>query len=154
MIQLSKVSGFRPIITTASLSNVEYLKSLGATHVFDRKLSAEELKVQIQAVTNVPIRHVYDSISTKSTQETGLAIVDDGGSLALVLPAAVTSTEAKTVFQVAGWHRKPENLPLTEPFYHDIVKGFFEKGILKVGIPLQIISVSSLNVRVHLAKRH
>jgi hypothetical protein len=94
----------------------------------------EELNAQIKTVTDAPIKHVYDSISIKSTQEIGLAVLDNGGSLAIVLPAAVTSTE-KTVFQVTGWHRKPSNLPLTESFYHDIVKDFFEKGILKVSYP-------------------
>lgn len=145
VIQLAKLSGLNPIIATASLSNAEYLKSLGATHVFDRKLSAEELKAQINSVTDTPIRHVYDSVSIKSTQEIGFSILDNGGSLALVLPATVTSTEAKTVFMVNGWPRKPDNLPLTELFYHDIVKGFFENEILKVSNTSASRSVSSLD---------
>ncbi|HEV7737525.1 MAG TPA: hypothetical protein VGO47_09170, partial [Chlamydiales bacterium] len=36
-IQLAKLSGFSPIATTASTHHTDYLKSLGATHVIDRK---------------------------------------------------------------------------------------------------------------------
>ena len=36
VIQLAKLSGFSPIITTSSLAHADYLKSLGATYVLDR----------------------------------------------------------------------------------------------------------------------
>ncbi|EJF64045.1 GroES-like protein [Dichomitus squalens LYAD-421 SS1] len=40
-IQWGRLSGFSPIITTASLKNTELLKSYGATHVLDRNLSVD-----------------------------------------------------------------------------------------------------------------
>lgn len=135
VIQLAKLSGLSPIITTASLSNSEYLKSLGATHVFDRNLPADALKTQVHSVSSgALIKYVYDCVSIESTQKAGLALLDEGGAIAVVAPPVlVKSGEGKRVFQVIGWLRKEDNLLLLEPFYHDHVKGFFEKGFLKVG---------------------
>ncbi|KAF8510033.1 hypothetical protein JB92DRAFT_2728841 [Gautieria morchelliformis] len=37
-IQLARLSGFSPIVVTASLHNSDLAKSLGATHLIDRKM--------------------------------------------------------------------------------------------------------------------
>ena len=50
-IQLARIAGFSPIITTASAQHAEYLKSLGATHVFDRNVDVKT----IQAASSSPI---------------------------------------------------------------------------------------------------
>ena len=42
-IQLAKLSGFSPIIVTASLHHAEHLEALGATHVIDRNVSGAAL---------------------------------------------------------------------------------------------------------------
>ena len=49
VIQLAKLSGFSPIITTASLKNTDFLKSLGATHVIDRNA---DLPSSVKAITS------------------------------------------------------------------------------------------------------
>ena len=77
-LQLAKLSGFSPIITTASLKHVETLKSLGATHVIDRNVSGSALASEISVITqNAPIKYVVDSISLAnirlSSRKSGLA---------------------------------------------------------------------------------
>ena len=54
MIQFAKLSGFSPIITTASKHNETYLKSLGATHVIDRSIPLSELPQAVKAITDKP----------------------------------------------------------------------------------------------------
>jgi len=47
VLQLAKISGFSPIITTASLTNEISLQQLGATHVLSRDLSTPFLDSNI-----------------------------------------------------------------------------------------------------------
>ncbi|KAG1866849.1 chaperonin 10-like protein [Suillus subluteus] len=62
-IQLARLSGFYPIITTASPSNEDLVRDYGATHFFDRNLSGKQLKAAISKITDNPIGIVYDAIS-------------------------------------------------------------------------------------------
>ncbi|KAF8972282.1 chaperonin 10-like protein [Flammula alnicola] len=130
-IQLAKLSGFSPIITTASLKHTDYLKSLGATAVLDRNLASSELATEIANITSAPIKVVYDSISLESTQKTGLDILAPGGQLAVVLPPTVKPVQDKTVVQISGGLRLPHNIQLLETFYHNTVSGLLEKGLIK-----------------------
>ena len=132
VIQLAKLSGFSPIITTASLKHADNLKSLGATAVFDRDLPASELSKEIKKLTNEPIKFVYDSISSNSTQETGVELLAPGGQLAVVLPATAKADEGKSILGLLGLPRMPANIELVETLYHDKIAGFLEKGIIKV----------------------
>ncbi|KAF8804120.1 hypothetical protein BYT27DRAFT_7243878 [Phlegmacium glaucopus] len=69
-IQLVKLSGFSPIITTASLKHAEFLKSLGATHVIDRNVSASSVATEVSSITkDAPIKYAVDSISLADTQQ-------------------------------------------------------------------------------------
>ncbi|KAF8961933.1 chaperonin 10-like protein [Flammula alnicola] len=130
-IQLAKLSGFSPIITTASLKHTDYLKSLGATAVLDRNLSSSALATEISKITNTPIKFVYDTISADSTQQIGLDILTPGGQLVVDLPPTAKSVQDKTIIQVVGMLRLPHNIELLETLYHDTVSGFLEKGLLK-----------------------
>lgn len=132
-IQLAKHSGFNPIIATATPSNAAYLKSLGASEVFDRNISASELKAKISSVTSKPIKHVLAAHIAQPVQELSLEILDNGGRVSVVHPApSVQSESGKEVASVSAFLRLPKNIPVLEPFYHDQAGSFFEKGILKV----------------------
>jgi len=85
-LQLLKLSGFSTIITTASLHNTEHLKSLGATHVIDRK--ADVVSVMKEILVG-PIDFIYDAVSTKETQAQALDIVAPGGQVVSVLGVEV-----------------------------------------------------------------
>jgi len=61
------------MIATASLSNASFLKSLGATHVLDRRLSrdSDALHAEIWEITPEPFKTIYDAAGTTETQNLG-----------------------------------------------------------------------------------
>lgn len=132
VIQLAKLSGFSPIITTASSKHADKLKSLGATVVFDRDSSASDLAKEIKKLTNEPIKFLYDSISSSTTQQTGVELLAPGGQMVVVGPVSAKVDEDKTVLGILGISRHPANVELVEALYHDKIAGFLEKGIIKV----------------------
>ncbi|KAG8741862.1 hypothetical protein FRC10_002323 [Ceratobasidium sp. 414] len=67
VIQLAHIAGFSPIITTSSKPHAEALKSFGATHVFERTVTAETIHSIIQA-TGHALPLVADAVSTPETQ--------------------------------------------------------------------------------------
>ena len=140
VIQLARLSGLSPIITTASLKHTENLKSLGATAVFDRDLPASDLAKEIKKLTKEPIKFAYDSISSNNTQEIGVELLAPGGQLAVVLPVTAKANEGKSVLRILGIPRLPHNIELIETLYHDKIAGFLEKGIIKVhGLSFNIL---------------
>ncbi|OSC97726.1 GroES-like protein [Trametes coccinea BRFM310] len=88
-IQWARLSGFSPIITTASQKNEEYLRSLGATHVLDRELFAVELFTQVKQIVGGRVPVVYDAISTAATQNAAFNLLGPGGKLLIVTPNAL-----------------------------------------------------------------
>ena len=86
-IQLAKMSKFSPIIATASLHNEGLLKSLGATHVLDRRLAPEAILAELQKITGgAPIEYVYDAISLPDTEPLAYDALAPGGALVVVEP--------------------------------------------------------------------
>ncbi|KAH7334808.1 GroES-like protein [Rhizoctonia solani] len=86
-LQLARIAGFSPIVTTASAQHTDFLKSLGATHVFDRSADAKT----IQSAFSTPVSLVLDSISIDSTQSLALDVLTTpsavpGAHLAVALP--------------------------------------------------------------------
>ncbi|KAG8684344.1 hypothetical protein FRC08_013744 [Ceratobasidium sp. 394] len=63
-IQLARIAGFTTISTTASAQHTDFLKSLGATHIFDRDT---DLKT-IQSTLSLPFDRVFDIIGDLATQ--------------------------------------------------------------------------------------
>jgi len=76
-----KLSGFSTIITTASLHNTDLVKSLGATHVIDRKA---DIVSEAKKILGGPIDLVYDAVSNKETRVQALDIVAPGGQVVSV----------------------------------------------------------------------
>lgn len=100
-IQLAKLSGFNPIITTASKANEQYCLSAGATHVVDYKsVPYTSLRTHITSnITSKPIKVIYDAISNEESEAACWSILPDtteglgtkageGGKLIITLPAA------------------------------------------------------------------
>jgi len=85
-IQLAKMSGFSPIITTASMHNSDYLKSLGATHVVDRK---SDVATEIEKISNGPFEVIFIAMAQKETQEMAWEILAPGGAMVVLGPLAV-----------------------------------------------------------------
>ena len=105
-IQVAHLSGFSPIITTASLKNADYVKSLGATHVIDRYVPLVDA---VKAITAEPIPVLYDAISLSETQNPAWEVLAPGGKLILVLNIAIDDkkleegeAQGKEIVQVSG----------------------------------------------------
>ncbi|EJF64050.1 GroES-like protein [Dichomitus squalens LYAD-421 SS1] len=97
-IQLGKLSGFSPIVTTASLKNAALLRSYGATHVLDRNLSADALRAEVKKIIGGSPSFVYDAVSLPETQAAAYGLLAPGGRLLVILPETVKeTTESRTV---------------------------------------------------------
>ncbi|KAG2145218.1 chaperonin 10-like protein [Suillus clintonianus] len=132
VIQLAVLSGFTPIITTASPVHEAYLKSLGATHVIDRHLPADVLKAAIRKYSSGHIKYVYDAISLPDTQQIGWSLLGHKGCLVLTLPAVVKEeggTERRAV-QTFGSPHADENKSLCSGSWA-ILSEWLEKGTIK-----------------------
>ena len=70
-------------MTTASLHNADYVKSLGATHFIDRKA---DVVAEARKIFSTPPSVVYDAISLD--QQVGLDILAPNGTMVLTLPAS------------------------------------------------------------------
>lgn len=110
-IQFARLSGFSPIITTASLSNSDLVKSLGATHVIDRNTPASAFASQIASITTKPIVLVYDAVSAPETQQLGYDVLTEGGHIILVLPPSINEIprSTKKVLGAFGSMYQPTN---------------------------------------------
>jgi NADPH:quinone reductase-like Zn-dependent oxidoreductase len=130
-IQLAKLSGFSPIIATASSKHADSLKDMGTTHILDRNLTAALLKDEIKKITDKPIKFVYDSVSTESTQQVALDILTPGGLALLVGSATVKPIDDKQIAQVFAGLMVPHNVELLRTLYHDKVYKILESGAIK-----------------------
>ncbi|KZP06833.1 GroES-like protein [Athelia psychrophila] len=103
VIQLAKLSGFSPIIATASPHNTAYLESLGATEVLDRHLAAGALRKEVTSITKLPLDVIYDAVSEPETQKLGYELLADNGTLVLTLPSGLgEATGGKKVKSTLG----------------------------------------------------
>ncbi|KAG1887117.1 chaperonin 10-like protein [Suillus subluteus] len=76
-IQLARLSGFDPVVTTASPSN------------------EDPLVAAIGKVIDSPIRIIFDAISLTETQSVGWRLLAQNGIIVLTLPASVKEDEGK-----------------------------------------------------------
>jgi NADPH:quinone reductase-like Zn-dependent oxidoreductase len=92
-IQFARLSGFSPIIVTASSHNTELLKSLGATHIIPRSVPLSSFASEITKITSEPIEVVYDAVAFPDTQVAGLDVLAMNGTLVLVGPPTEETQE-------------------------------------------------------------
>jgi NADPH:quinone reductase-like Zn-dependent oxidoreductase len=123
VIQLARLSGYERIITNASLTHEERLKSHGAHVVLDRKKAgAQDF---ISALNGLPLDFVFDGISLGETQKLGVEILQNAGSKSSVITVLAADSEAQSlgsskvpkvdVRQILGLGSKPELRYLSEP---------------------------------------
>lgn len=146
VIQVAKLSGFSPIITTASSHHTSYLKSLGATHIIDRHIPLSSLPAEVANITKDPIEIVYDSISTDDTQQAGYDLLAPGGQIVVTLNPSVKKTDGKEIIHVFGSVTVPVNADLGASLYGKLT-GLLEKGAIKVRSPILLnVSLDADNV--------
>ncbi|KAI0754147.1 GroES-like protein [Daedaleopsis nitida] len=117
-IQFAHLSGFSPIVATASPHNTEFLKSLGATHVLDRKLPTEALKAEATKIVGGLFGCVYDAVSYTDTLAIGYALTAPHGDFVFVLPVPeymnTKSDSGKKAHFVHGLFMSPVNHAVSE----------------------------------------
>ncbi|KAI0072599.1 GroES-like protein [Panus rudis PR-1116 ss-1] len=136
VLQLARLSGFSPIIATASLHNAERLKSLGATHVINRTLPISQIIDEVRKITSKPFKFVYDAAAS---QQLGLEILAPGGTLLTTTPPkgidqAKVAAEKKTVAFVFGQFAVPRYRKLAHEL-SPILPKLLESGEFKTNIP-------------------
>ncbi|CAA7269964.1 unnamed protein product [Cyclocybe aegerita] len=131
-IQLARLSGFSPLIVTASLKHTDFLKSLGATHVLDRNLQLDAVREELDKITGgKAVKIVYDAISLAATQKLAWDLVGPGGQLIVVLSAEVEPEDGKVIVSVLSGLRMPNNLEPLEELYNRHIAGLLERGVIK-----------------------
>ncbi|KAJ3539682.1 hypothetical protein NMY22_g4625 [Coprinellus aureogranulatus] len=113
-IHMAKLSGFSYIVTTASLHNTDYLKSLCATHVIDRTISSDALGAELKKIPGLPeIKYAYDAYGRPdSSLPMAIAAVVHGGKVVSLNPMVdVEMKDGKTLSKFSGEKRIPVNRP-------------------------------------------
>ncbi|KAI0351739.1 GroES-like protein [Trametes cingulata] len=144
-IQLAKLAGHNPIITTASPHNTELLKSLGATHVLDRTRSNESILAELPKLTNgKPLSIAFVSVLDPEALRLGRDALAPGGAFAAVtaIPAFVPEdvshpSDGKRIGFVYGSGLLPYNRDTTVAVFKQIT-GWLEKGLLKPN-PVEVL---------------
>ncbi|KAL5486253.1 hypothetical protein ACEPAI_7299 [Sanghuangporus weigelae] len=131
-IQLAKLSGFSPIIATASLHNTDLLKSIGATHVIDR--NGPDVSAEIKKVLNsAPLEIVFDAAS-RAEQESWSLVAPSGTLISVVLVEIDKNSENykdKTVINtIFGSVYNPDLREMGVSLYSQLT-GLLERGTIK-----------------------
>ncbi|KDQ52649.1 hypothetical protein JAAARDRAFT_39904 [Jaapia argillacea MUCL 33604] len=136
VIQLAKLSGFSPIITTASPQHSTFLESLGATHFIDRNTPTPELEAKAKTILNsdTPLDIVYDAVSLPDTQRAGYQLLAKGGVLVTTLFPVVdeetAKSEGKRIVHVFGNVNDPNQRELGKSLYSNLT-GLLEDGTIQ-----------------------
>ncbi|KAI1784160.1 GroES-like protein [Ganoderma leucocontextum] len=136
VLQLAHLSGFSPIVTSASLQNSELLRSLGATHVLDRTLPADTLQAETTRIAGGAFELVYDAVSLPETLGLTYALTAPRGDLVIVLPAkeiqeaAAKDSDMKRVHVVLGVMSVPLNVDASRSLLDNLPE-LLESGKIK-----------------------
>ncbi|KAI0634052.1 GroES-like protein [Trametes polyzona] len=137
-IQVAKLAGFSPIITTASPHNAPLLASLGATHVLSRALPPSAVLTQLPGITGgTPLEFAFDAVSLPETMALAYEALAPGGALALTqtdeIPTALKAegdARGKRVVHVFGNVHAPPNRACGVELYKRLTE-WLEKGLIK-----------------------
>ncbi|VDB95722.1 unnamed protein product [Peniophora sp. CBMAI 1063] len=138
-LQMLKLSGFSPIITTASSSNEAYCKSAGATHVIDyHTTSYDALPDKVAELLNgAPLALAVDAISVPESQKASWSAIAPGAKLVLVLPSVLEvelgkpeKESGKTVVMAHAVWKSEENLKIAARACREL-PGLVESGDVK-----------------------
>lgn len=133
-IQFARLSGFYPIITTASPKNTDFLKSLGATHVIDRNIPLSDLPDIVKNITEQPIDLIYAAVSPADIQQAAYDMLANDGTLIIVLNPTIDESKrlpSKYIADTFGNPYFPDRRQLSAELWRRI-PALFESGDLKV----------------------
>jgi len=138
-IQLARLSGFSPILTTASAKHSSLLQSLGATHILDRSLAGPALRAEVEKVTGgKALTIAYDAVGDAATQHAAFDALARDGRLVTVLPSNIPEEKVKeegkeVVFVIA--HIDAEHNRGIASRLTAALPGLLASGELKTGTP-------------------
>jgi NADPH:quinone reductase-like Zn-dependent oxidoreductase len=142
VLQFARLSGFSTIVTTASLHNADYVKSLGATHVIDRHA---DVVAEAGKIFSTPPSVVFDAIS--EDQEVGWKILGPNGTLVLVLPPTVeTSGENKRFVRALG--SVHTNRDMGRRLFSKVTE-LLQSGDIKASAPVENFHKEGVMTRSH-----
>ncbi|KAJ4385681.1 hypothetical protein N0V93_010110 [Gnomoniopsis smithogilvyi] len=158
-IQMARLSGFEKIVTNSSASHIDHLKALGAHVVLDRKAQSKPEDFR-DAVGDLPLEFVWDSIAEKETGKLGIEILrltkasgerqvvcvwnpNDNpnpmdGAYPEVIEAGQAAEPKVAIKQILGLGSGPEHRYVSEPVVKALSgeDGWVAKGLLKPNRPL------------------
>lgn len=152
-IQLARLSGFAPILTTSSLRHEEFLKSIGATHVIDRTLAPSTVQSEVLKLAGgKPIEFVFDPISASDTQTLAYDVLAPGGDLLLVNPEAISAEKKKdgdnkTVMSVFADVQTPATRDVLVALYGRLTE-WLETGTIVVRAHMGDYNAENLGSRI------
>ncbi|KAI0324002.1 GroES-like protein [Cubamyces sp. BRFM 1775] len=145
-IQLAKLAGHNPIVTTASPHNAPLLISLGATQVIDRHKSNESVLAELSTIAGgKAVEFAFVAIPHDPEMcRLGRDALAPGGALAVVLPSSRAIPEdvanpgdGKRLGFVYGSPYLPYTREAGVAMYKQIT-GWLQKGILKPN-PVEVL---------------
>ncbi len=134
---MAKLSGFSPIVTTASPDHFALLTALGADHVLDRNALQAELLSQIATiVADVPLMFAYDAISSPETQHVAYNALASGRTMIITWEKTITTAEeqakeGKKIAEVLASVYVPENREIGVALFKQL-PGWLESKVLRV----------------------
>ncbi|KAA1477141.1 GroES-like protein [Dentipellis sp. KUC8613] len=154
-LQLAKLSGFNPIITTASRSNDEYCKRAGATHVIDYHVTPySALYAAVADITPKPISYVYDAISLDESQKASWEILSPGGTVTFTLLPKVGKegevVEGKRAVYVHANVNEKSNHNIGNALYANLTQ-WIEEGVIRPN-KVEVVEGGLGNVSSHLQR--
>ncbi|KDQ52641.1 hypothetical protein JAAARDRAFT_39892 [Jaapia argillacea MUCL 33604] len=131
-IQLAALSGFSPIIATASASNTSFLKSIGVSHLIDRHTPTTELLAEVRSIIGSdPLEIVYDAVALPDTQKAGYELLSKGGQIVVTLDPVIdeetAAKEGKKFVHVFGNVNDPNQRETGRSLYSKL-SGLLEDG--------------------------
>jgi NADPH:quinone reductase-like Zn-dependent oxidoreductase len=98
-IQFAKLAGLR-VVSTSSVKNIEFVKSLGADEVFD--YADSKTPKRILSATGSALKYAVDCISEGMTpNQVSMSLGKEGGTIATLLPYESKRKGVQTVFILA-----------------------------------------------------
>lgn len=160
-IQMARLSGFERIVTNSSASHIDHLKSLGASVVLDRKTQSKPQDFR-DAIGDLPLDFVWDSIAEKETGKLGIEILrlakvtgerqvvcvwnpnDNPNPMDGAYPEVIAAGQAAepkvAVKQILGLGSGPEHRYISEPVVQALSgkDGWIGKGLFEPNRPLVV----------------
>jgi len=134
VVQLARLLGYR-VIATSSPKNFHFVKSLGASDVFD--YNDHEVAHKVKEAAGKPIHVGYDAASLPDSVKLSLDVLTVPAKLVLVLRPETKKQGVEFLPTFAGIFHQKDNFELSRwwfPFLHDLV----EAGSF-VGVPPVVV---------------